>query len=79
MKSLAKGFCCFPVSGLFLYSRDFVVSPVSRYFWTDVGSGPLRDERSFPVKTVPHDDPPWPYRPKAGQGLVFKTMICLNV
>ena len=39
----------------FLYSRDFVISPVSRHFLTGVGCGPLRAEQGLimlPVKTL---------------------------
>ena len=41
----SRDFVVFPVSRHFPYSGDFVVSPISIHFWTfDVGSGPLRAE-----------------------------------
>ena len=57
----------FPVSRHFLYSGDFVVSPVPRHFWTGVGSGPLwaepeiekcilgHEEVQNPLNTAPND------------------------
>ena len=45
----------FPVSRHFLYSGDFVVSPVPRHFWTDVGSGPLWAEPEIEKRILGHE------------------------